>query len=53
MAVTARRRLETTATRRFGSGRDPYAIPDLTKIQTESYADFCSSTFAGQAQDSG
>jgi DNA-directed RNA polymerase subunit beta len=40
MAVTAQRRLETTTTRRFGSGRDPYAIPDLTKIQTESYARF-------------
>ncbi|HEY3391523.1 MAG TPA: DNA-directed RNA polymerase subunit beta, partial [Lacipirellulaceae bacterium] len=40
MAVTARRRLETTSTRRFGSGRDPYAIPDLTEIQTKSYARF-------------
>ncbi len=35
MAVTARRRLETTTTRRFGSGREAYAIPDLTEIQTE------------------
>src|SRR5919112_2455313 len=40
MAVTARRRLETTTTRRFGSGRTPYAIPDLTEIQTKSYARF-------------
>jgi len=40
MAVTARRRLETTDTRRFGSGRSPYAIPDLTEIQTKSYARF-------------
>src|SRR5215510_13591411 len=40
MAVTAQRRLETTTTRRFGSGRDPYAIPDLTEIQTKSYARF-------------
>jgi DNA-directed RNA polymerase subunit beta len=40
MAVTARRRLETNTTRRFGSGRDPYAIPDLTEIQTKSYARF-------------
>src|ERR671919_345815 len=40
MAVTARRRLETNTTRRFGSGRDPYAIPDLTEIQTRSYAKF-------------
>src|SRR5688572_24367605 len=40
MAVTAQRRLETDTTRRFGSGRDPYAIPDLTEIQTRSYARF-------------
>jgi DNA-directed RNA polymerase subunit beta len=40
MAVTARRRLDTNTTRRFGSGRDPYAIPDLTEIQTKSYARF-------------
>jgi DNA-directed RNA polymerase subunit beta len=40
MAVTARRRLETSNTRRFGSGRGPYAIPDLTEIQTKSYARF-------------
>src|SRR5262245_61772964 len=40
MAVTAKRRLETTNTRRFGSGRGPYAIPDLTEIQTKSYARF-------------
>ena len=40
MAVTARRRLETNSTRRFGSGRDPHAIPDLTEIQTKSYARF-------------
>src|SRR4029078_4674224 len=38
MAVTARRRFETSTTRRFGSGRTPYAIPDLTEIQTKSYA---------------
>src|SRR3990170_7180355 len=40
MAVTARRRLETDKTRRFGSGREAYAIPDLTEIQTRSYARF-------------
>src|SRR3954465_13569873 len=40
MAVTARRRLETNTTRRFGSGRGPYTIPDLTEIQTKSYARF-------------
>src|SRR6267142_1510584 len=37
MAVTAQRRLATSTTRRFGSGREAYAIPDLTQIQTESY----------------
>ena len=40
MAVTARRRLETNTTRQFGSQRDPYSIPDLTEIQTKSYARF-------------
>src|ERR1700750_2063855 len=40
MAVTARRRLEPSTTRRFGSGRTPYSIPDLTEIQTKSYARF-------------
>ena len=40
MAVTAQRRVETTDTRFFGSIRDPYSIPDLTQIQTESYARF-------------
>jgi DNA-directed RNA polymerase subunit beta len=40
MAVTARRRLETNTTRRFGSGREAHTIPDLTEIQTKSYARF-------------
>src|SRR5688572_20656230 len=40
MAVTAQRRLATETTRRFGSGRGHYAIPDLTEIQTKSYARF-------------
>src|SRR3990170_3387873 len=40
MAVTAQRRLETTDTRSFGSGRGMYTIPDLTEIQTKSYARF-------------
>ncbi len=40
MAVTAQRRLQTTTTRQFGSVREAFAIPDLTKIQTESYARF-------------
>jgi DNA-directed RNA polymerase subunit beta len=40
MAVTAQRRLETKETRFFGTIRDPYSIPDLTEIQTKSYARF-------------
>src|SRR5919106_1409714 len=40
MAVTAQRRLVTNTTRRFGSGREAYSIPDLTEIQTKSYARF-------------
>jgi len=40
MAVTAQRRLTTPDVRSFGSGRKSFAIPDLTKIQTESYERF-------------
>ncbi|QDT01542.1 DNA-directed RNA polymerase subunit beta [Adhaeretor mobilis] len=40
MAVTAQRRLATDKIRRFGSGREPFAIPDLTEIQTASYERF-------------
>ncbi len=40
MAVTAQRRLVTPEVRTFGSGRIGYSIPDLTKIQTASYARF-------------
>ncbi len=40
MATSAQRRLGPTEVRRFGSGRDLYFTPDLTEIQTKSYADF-------------
>ncbi|TWU30006.1 DNA-directed RNA polymerase subunit beta [Bythopirellula polymerisocia] len=40
MAVPAQRRLQTDSVRAFGSARIGYDIPDLTKIQTESYARF-------------
>ena len=40
MAVTAQRRLVTNKVRSFGSVRKAFEIPDLTKIQTESYARF-------------
>ena len=40
MATTAQRRLQPKETRRFGSLRPPYSIPDLTEIQTRSYEAF-------------
>src|SRR5512139_3233265 len=40
MAIPAQRRLNPRETRRFGSGREAHIIPDLTQIQTESYAAF-------------
>lgn len=40
MATRAQRRLEPTEVRKFGSGRDYELPPDLTEIQTASYADF-------------
>jgi len=40
MATSAQRRLEPKEVRRFGSDRAMLEIPDLTEIQTESYAKF-------------
>jgi len=40
MATPVQRRLVTREIRRFGSGREAHFIPDLTKIQTESYEAF-------------
>ena len=40
MATSAQRRITPKEIRRFGSGREPYAIPDLTEIQTRSYEAF-------------
>ena len=40
MATPAKRRLEPKGIRRFGSGRESFLTPDLTKIQTDSYAAF-------------
>jgi len=40
MATTAHRRLEPKEIRHFGSHRPPHPIPDLTAIQTKSYAEF-------------
>ncbi|NLX57345.1 MAG: DNA-directed RNA polymerase subunit beta [Planctomycetaceae bacterium] len=40
MATPEHRRLEPQEVRRFGSGRETFLPPDLTKIQTVSYAAF-------------
>jgi DNA-directed RNA polymerase subunit beta len=40
MATPEKRRLEPQEIRRFGSGRESFLTPDLTKIQTVSYAAF-------------
>ena len=40
MATSAQRRLQPKEIRRFGSQRYPHGIPDLTEIQTHSYAAF-------------
>src|SRR5689334_4281519 len=40
MATAAERRLSPSQVRRFGSGRESFATPDLTQIQTVSYAAF-------------
>jgi DNA-directed RNA polymerase subunit beta len=40
MATPEQRRLAPTEIRRFGSGREPFVTPDLTKIQTASYQAF-------------
>ncbi len=40
MATTAERRLQPKEIRHFGSRQAPYETPDLTTIQTKSYAEF-------------
>ncbi|QDV14030.1 DNA-directed RNA polymerase subunit beta [Rosistilla oblonga] len=40
MATTTERRLEPENVRYFGSGREAFATPDLTALQTASYAAF-------------
>jgi DNA-directed RNA polymerase subunit beta len=40
MATPAQRRLQLTEKRRFGSNQTHHPIPDLTEIQTRSYAAF-------------
>ena len=48
MATPAMRRLDPRETRRFGSGRESHIIPDLTKIQTESYQAFLQEEIASE-----
>ena len=40
MATSAQRRLDPKEVRQYGSGRDQLITPDLTEIQTKSYAEF-------------
>jgi len=40
MATSSKRRLQTTTTRVFGSGRSQFPIPNLTTLQTASYEAF-------------
>ena len=40
MATSSKRRLHTTTTRVFGSGRSQFPIPNLTTLQTASYEAF-------------
>ncbi len=40
MATTTKRRLEPTSIRRFGSESEAFKLPDLTELQTASYAAF-------------
>ena len=40
MAITTKRRLEPTSVRKFGTGLGNFDLPDLTALQTRSYAAF-------------
>ncbi len=40
MATTSKRRLEPTSVRHFGTGLGTFELPDLTALQTVSYAAF-------------
>jgi DNA-directed RNA polymerase subunit beta len=48
MATPVQRRLAPREVRRFGSGREAHFIPDLTKIQTESYQAFLQEDLASE-----
>jgi len=40
MATTSQRRLQPTSVRHFGTGLGKFELPDLTALQTNSYAEF-------------
>ena len=54
MATPVERRLKPSEVRHFGSGRDSLPVPDLTTIQTASYAAFLQQDVAqGKRKDEG
>lgn len=54
MACTSKRCLELTTVRRFGSEHESFPLPDLTELQTRSYAAFLQEDVAAEKrQDSG
>ncbi|WDQ14599.1 DNA-directed RNA polymerase subunit beta [Rhodopirellula sp. P2] len=50
MATTTQRRLEPTSIRKFGTGLGQFDLPDLTALQTVSYAAFLQEDAASNAR---
>ncbi|MCC9658249.1 DNA-directed RNA polymerase subunit beta [Rhodopirellula halodulae] len=50
MATTTQRRLEPTSIRKFGTGLGQFDLPDLTALQTVSYAAFLQEDSASNAR---
>ena len=50
MAITAQRRLDPKEKRRFGKEHLAQPIPDLTHIQTASYAEFLQEDAASESR---
>ena len=48
MAIPTQRRIIPRETRLFGSGREQHPIPNLTMIQTDSYAAFLQEELASE-----
>lgn len=51
MACTTKRCLETTTVRRYGSEHDTFPLPDLTELQTRSYAAFLQEEIASDKRE--